>query len=113
MSRGVHVNTDTELVTEECFSCHTTFAMPAELRRLALADHGIFFYCPNGHRQHYLGKTEADKERERRQAAESSVEWYDGRLREERRAHEHTCRQLYGTRGALARIRNKKKAEAS
>ena len=53
------------LVTEECCAkgCGITFAMTADLRRRRLADHG-WFYCPNGHQQHYTGPSDSDRLRD-------------------------------------------------
>ena len=50
---------------EECCNCGVLFAMTAEFakdrhRRKEAAS----FYCPNGHAQHYMGKTDAQKLRE-------------------------------------------------
>jgi hypothetical protein len=55
---------NTEFVTEECCSCGVAFAMTADLFRRRKSDHKDF-YCPNGHGQHYTGKTEAQKLKER------------------------------------------------
>ena len=69
----------TQLVVEVCCSCGVSFAMPEMLRTKALADHGRWFYCPNGHNQHFTGKTEAQQlserlERERVRAARLAAE---------------------------------------
>jgi hypothetical protein len=42
-----------KLVTEVCCSCGVVFAWPEELYRQAKGDPETWFYCPNGHRQHY------------------------------------------------------------
>lgn len=52
------------LVTEICYACGITFAMPEDYRNRALNDHSRSFYCPAGHQQHYVGKTEAEKLRD-------------------------------------------------
>jgi hypothetical protein len=90
-----------QLVTEECCNCGVTFAMPVDLRNQLLNDPSRWFYCPNGHRQHYTGKTEAQKaaelaERYRvqrdnmtRQLAEA-----DQRLADAKRKHAATKGQL-------------------
>jgi uncharacterized C2H2 Zn-finger protein len=53
------------LVTETCCQCGVLFAMPEDLQRALRKEHARSFYCPNGHSQHYIGKTEAQKQRER------------------------------------------------
>lgn len=52
-----------EFVVEECChkGCGVTFAMTVDFQRACLADHDRWFYCPNGHTQHYAGKTERQK----------------------------------------------------
>lgn len=52
------------LETEECCNCHMVFAMPADFRRRALNDRGLWFYCPAGHKQHYTGKGAEEKLRD-------------------------------------------------
>ncbi len=49
--------TRANLVTIRCFSCQTEFAMDEALYDARYADHRNF-WCPNGHDQHFIGKTE-------------------------------------------------------
>jgi hypothetical protein len=49
--------------TETCFQCGCVFGMSSEFRRHRLDKHDTF-YCPAGHSQHYIGKSEAQKLRE-------------------------------------------------
>lgn len=60
----------TDLVTETCYSCGVLFALSEDFRRHRLRD-GRNFYCPNGHQQHYIGKTPEQqlKEAEAREVA--------------------------------------------
>lgn len=51
------------LETIECCSCGTVFAMQESIRRRRLNDGG-WFYCPNGHQQHY-SKSETDRLRDK------------------------------------------------
>ena len=53
-----------EFVTEECCSCGIPFAMTKDFQKRRLDDRKNF-YCPSGHEQHYVGKTEAQKLREK------------------------------------------------
>jgi DNA-binding transcriptional regulator YiaG len=45
---------------ETCCNCHVQFAMTEELYQRRLKDRN-WFYCPNGHSQHYTGPTEVQK----------------------------------------------------
>ena len=42
---------------EECCRCGVAFGIPKDLHKEQLDD-GSWFYCPNGHRQHYSESTE-------------------------------------------------------
>jgi len=57
------------LQIDSCCNCGVIYAMPSDLDDQRREDHGTF-YCPNGHGQHYTGKTEAQKLREQLAAAE-------------------------------------------
>lgn len=59
-SRGERLAGGVVLVTEECCSCHIAFAIPEDMQRRRREDHN-WFYCPNGHRQHYTGEPTAQK----------------------------------------------------
>lgn len=82
-----------ELSTEVCCNCGMLFAMPSDYQRRRRNDHESFF-CPSGHRQHYTGKTEAQKlrdqierERQMREAAEARARTEKERLTQVARAH--------------------------
>ena len=67
-----------QLVVEECYSCSVLFGLPADFRKNRLSDKRDW-YCPNGHEQHYVGKTDAEKlkesERLRASAEEEAASW--------------------------------------
>lgn len=82
-----------QFVTELCCNCGIPFAMSADFQRRRREDRKDF-YCPAGHPQHYIGKTEAEKlreeverQRQMREAEQARAE----KLRQERdqvsRAH--------------------------
>lgn len=50
--------------TETCCKCGIAFAMTVDFQRRRRADRGTF-YCPAGHGQHYTGKSEEQKLREK------------------------------------------------
>lgn len=51
------------MITEICCNCGVAFGIPSDLQRVLRADPNKYFYCPNGHSQHY-SKSTADKLRE-------------------------------------------------
>lgn len=60
---GYALNQQVVLETEECCSCGVMFAMPGSMQRRCRND-GSYFYCPNGHPQHY-SKSEIDRLQEK------------------------------------------------
>lgn len=44
----------------ECCRCGVTFAIPQKLEAERRKDHDEF-YCPNGHKQHFPGESEAER----------------------------------------------------
>lgn len=86
------------LVIEECYSCGISFAMPSDFKESRLRDRKTF-WCPNGHSQHYVGKTDAEKLVEAQRALQATRDI----LAQEERSHA-------ATRGHLTRAKKKVKA---
>lgn len=59
--RGNQVSETIKFVLEECCNCGIPFFMPNYHRKMLINNPGTSFYCPNGHSQHYTGKTESQK----------------------------------------------------
>lgn len=89
-----------EFITEQCCSCGMPFAMTAEFRRKKLENKGAAFYCPAGHAQHYIGKTEAQKLREQNERLQRNLEAESGRAMMIERERDNVRRQA-------ARMRNR------
>lgn len=87
----------TALTTEECCVCGVMFAMPDSLRTQRVDDKKPF-YCPNGHGQNFLGKTDAERERERAERLAQQLASREEDLRAERMSHRATKAQLTKTR---------------
>jgi len=92
--------------------CFSPTALNAERRK----DRN-WFYCPNGHQQHYTGKSEADKlreqldaERRQRQRAEQSVAMHADDAKAARDEAEHQRRRANGYKGHAAKITKRAKA---
>lgn len=116
-ARGLTIKVEQELVTETCFSCRMLFAMTAEFQRSMIERPGTSFYCPQGHSQHYTGKSDADKlreqlaeERRQRQRAEQNVAMWADDAREARELAEHERRRANGYKGHAAKITKRAKA---
>lgn len=101
-TRGLTISTELKLVTEECYQCGVTFAMPEDFKRYRLADQETF-YCPNGHGQCYAGKTDAQKLREAKQQLERAAT-RERALRDQADASERSNRAL---KGVITRTKNR------
>lgn len=93
---------------EHCCSCGIPFAVTRDFQRERIKDR-TSYYCPSGHAQAYVGKTEAQKERERAErlqrqveAREADLRFEQKRLENERRAHAATKGQLTKTKKRVA-----------
>lgn len=93
------LNYTEQLVVEHCCDCGMAFAMAADFRIRRLNDHG-WFYCPAGHRQHYTGKTEEQRQRERAERLERQLANRDEDLRATRAS-------LIATKGVLTKTRKR------
>jgi hypothetical protein len=65
------ISHDVILEIESCYSCGVAFAMPQGFKKQRLQDRQTF-YCPNGHGQHYIGETEAEKLRKQLATVEAA-----------------------------------------
>lgn len=50
------------MVTEICCNCGVPFGLPSDLQENLKNDSNKWFYCPNGHRQHYSKTGQTDEE---------------------------------------------------
>lgn len=77
--------TDTLVVISCCHEgCGVAFGMTQRANELRREDHE-WFYCTNGHRQHYTGDTEADRLRQRLKTTERSERFYRNEAAYQRR----------------------------
>ncbi len=62
-TEGLSYQKTITMVTEICCGCGVAFGMPSDLQTQFKNDPNKFFYCPNGHSQHY-SKSQEQKLRE-------------------------------------------------
>ena len=96
-----------QLVRETCCNCGVVFAMSRELNQTFLDNRDRFFYCPNGHRQHYIGATRAEKAERAAERANQNASFWEGRAKE---ASERTARALASQRvikGHMTRLKKR------
>jgi hypothetical protein len=87
--------TYTERLTVVHCTCGIAFAIPVDLNQ-QLLDHRPrkSVWCPLGHQWHYTGKTDAEREKEARLAAERRERAVRDLLQQEERSHSATKGQL-------------------
>lgn len=61
------------LIIENCCNCGVTFGLEKDLYNRRREDHKDF-YCPNGHGQHYTGKSETEKAKDELAQANKRIE---------------------------------------
>lgn len=96
-----------QLVVQDCISCGITFGVPPWWDNERRRDHERF-YCPNGHSQHYTGKTEEQKLREQQkeqtiEAARAQRDYWMAEQQRERRSHAATKGQLTKARKRIGK----------
>lgn len=86
MAQPIYVTV--RLESETCCRCGVVFGIEANHRARLIQKKGTNFYCPNGHPQHYIGETEADRlkrelewARSQRDSARSALKMTENTLR--------------------------------
>ena len=95
----------TETLTVVTCTCGINFAIPDALHTQMLehrGPNGKSCYCPLGHSWHFIGKTEAQLERERREQTERRLKATRDLLAAEERSHSATKGQLTKTKKRVA-----------
>jgi hypothetical protein len=90
----------------ECYSCHVTFAMTQTMDTARRRDHKNF-WCPNGHDQCYLGKTEEQKLREQLEAEQRRVILEQGWRTNAEKREKAAKRQASAARGQVTKIKKR------
>lgn len=103
--RGTVIDVAAQMYIESCCAdgCGVEFGMPVSLHRELNADSKRWFYCPNGHRQHYT-QSELDKLRRERDRAVQQQE-YQRQMRIEAESREKTANsRAAGYKGHAAKL---------
>lgn len=100
-----NVPVETELIIEDCCDCGVLFGLEKRHRK-RLLDTGAWFYCPNGHKQHYTESTEA-KLKKQIQYLEDDRNWYQNYSNELRAERDDARNHLRAERGAKTRLKKR------
>jgi len=83
------LNIATKFEVEECCNCGVLFAMTKSFKNRKRNDHKSF-YCPEGHGQHYTGKSDLEKLQEVLRREELERQQAEEMLKAECKAHKAT-----------------------
>ena len=97
MSIAVYTSVTLEPVT--CYRCSVIVVIPSDMYKNRLEDQKEW-YCPNGHSQHFIGETEAEKYQRLWKAEQN-------RLAAERSQHDQTKASLTATKGVVTKLRKR------
>jgi hypothetical protein len=93
------LNFHTWIETEECCNCGVTFGMPSSLLKTFREDSNKWFYCPNGHRQHF-SETESVRLRREIERLKSQVEW-------QKAARQRFEKEVTAKKGQITKLKNR------
>jgi len=106
MKNAITITRTVSIKTETCCRCGCVFGMEEGFMRDRRNDHQSF-YCPNGHGQHYTGKTDAQKAREeadsQRERALEVERWW----RQEQQEHARTELSRRAYKGQVTKIKRR------
>lgn len=94
------------LESETCCNCGVVFGMESGHRHRLRQSHD-WFYCPNGHGQHYTGKSEAQKANELAEWRARQLEYARGEAAAERDRRQAAERSRAAIKGQNTRLRRK------
>jgi phage terminase Nu1 subunit (DNA packaging protein) len=89
-----------------CCSCGVRFDVPTEWYTARRNDHE-WFYCPNGHRQHYTGKSEAERLRDELAREKHRAEQAQARVEDLRRQRDHANARVSAHKGVVTKLRKR------
>lgn len=98
---------DVSIVQETCCNCGVLFWI-GQGHHNDLVQCKNSFYCPNGHPQHYAGKTEAEKQKERAEKAENKAHRLNCELTNQIEISGALKRSNSSLRGVITRKKNQK-----
>ena len=108
MTDGAALKISQQFEVIYCCNCKIAFAVPADIRRRWLDD-GSYFYCPNGHSQHYSENSVAKLEKQLA-SERKRREWAQQEAARQREQAEESERRRIAQKAATTRLRNRAKS---
>jgi len=100
------ITVETELAVVECCICSIHFAMPKLYQQNLRRTHE-WFYCPNGHVQHYSGKSDLEKAQDQLNAKVLELQRVRNYLAEEKESRLAAERSVIAQKAAKTRLKNR------
>lgn len=107
MDQDARITYTTRLDTTTCGVCGVPFAIPADMLARAKRDPDEWIWCPNGHKLHWPGPSEADELREQLEASLSRARMAEEASRRNRETSLMHKRQAAAYKGQLTRARKR------
>ena len=100
------VTLDVDLETTSCSECGTTFAAPDVWLRGRRRDHATF-YCPNGHGQHFPGKSDLERAKAEAEALRGRLATARQDAKFQREERERVERSRAAVKGQLTKVKER------
>ena len=92
----------TQMIAEYCCKCSMPFSISEDFYDRKVKDHTTF-YCPYGHPQNYVGKTEEQKLKERLRRSELEREQAEGYVKELEKSRSAFKGQITKTKNRISK----------
>lgn len=102
---GSQLHASNTLVVEICGVCQCMFAMPKSMQEDS-RNTGDWFWCPKGHRIHYMETTVQKLEKEIQQERQQKDQ-IQAELWEQQEIRKSAERSLKATKGVITRVKNR------
>ena len=96
------LNVQTQLKPITCYTCGAVFGLESGFYADRLRDRRDF-YCPNGHSQHFIGKTDAERLQELLEKERARSEFLRREVEQQRRSKSAIKGQLTKTKNRIAK----------
>lgn len=105
--RGTVITKEATFFIETCCQCGVAFGIPSDLQKELHSRLGTSFYCPNGHGQHYTGKTEEQRLQEELATTKAHLRSANESWRRAAQDAKHFESKANGYKGQLALVKKR------
>jgi elongation factor P hydroxylase len=106
VENGTYFALSTGMMSITCCNCGMVFGVPSRWYQQRREDKA-WWYCPQGHSQHFVSKSEAEKLRDELAAQKRRTEYFEADAHQARESAEAAKRQARAARGVVTRVKNR------